>query len=135
MAPLVVTAAIIRRNNKVLLAQRDKNSKHPLKWEFPGGKLEEGESPEMCLKREIREELNLDIDVKDIFKVVYHEYPERAILLLCYLCDPSDGEVLPLECNDFRWIDVEQIHKFSIVEADITVVEKIEELGAKIFKV
>ena len=135
MAPLVVTAAIIRKKDKILLAQREEHSKHSLKWEFPGGKLEDGESPENCLKREIREELNLDIDVKDIFKVVYHEYTDRAILLLCYLCDALEGEVLTLECNDFRWVAIEEIQKYSIVEADIAIVEKIEELGAQIFNV
>ncbi len=133
MTPVIVTAAIIRRNNKILLAQRLENSKHPLKWEFPGGKLESGESPEACIKREIMEELNLEIKIKDIFKVVFHQYKDVDILLLCYLCDSLEGDILPIECNDFKWIDIEELSKFTLVEADIPIVEKIKAIGNDIF--
>lgn len=135
MTPLIVTAAVIRKNNKVLLAQRHEDSKHSLKWEFPGGKLEKGESPEHCIKREIKEELNLDIEIKDIFKVVFHGYSDRDILLLCYLCNALEGEILPLECNDFKWVNINEISKFNIVEADVPVIEKIEALGQELFEI
>lgn len=135
MAPLIVTAAVIIKDKKILLAQRLEKSKYSLKWEFPGGKLEEGESPEFCIKREIMEELNLGIEIQDIFKVVYHRDSDGDILLLCYLCKALEGDILPLECNDYKWINIKEIPKFSIVKADNPIVEKINVLGEDIFKI
>ena len=135
MTPLIVTAALIRNNNKILIAQREKDSKHSLLWEFPGGKLEENETPESCLKREILEELNLEIGVTDIFKVVYYKYPERDILLLCYTCELLGGEVFALECNDFKWILIEELEKFSFVGADLPIIDKIKRIGSPLFQI
>ncbi|MBB6216257.1 8-oxo-dGTP diphosphatase [Anaerosolibacter carboniphilus] len=133
--PLIVTAALIRKENKILIAQRYVKTDHSLKWEFPGGKLESGETPEECLAREIKEELNLKIEVKDIFKVVYHEYPEKKILLLCYLCNDLGGQAEALDCNDFRWINIDALNQFDFVEADVPIVQKIKRLELEIFEI
>ncbi|MEW9121061.1 MAG: (deoxy)nucleoside triphosphate pyrophosphohydrolase [Thermotaleaceae bacterium] len=135
MEPLIVTAAIIRRNGKILIAQRYPSEDHGLEWEFPGGKLEIGETPEACLKREIKEELNLDISVEDIFKVVYHTYPQKTILLLCYLCTFAEGEAKPLECNAFQWIYLEEVYDYNFAGADLPIVEKILKKGEQIFEI
>ena len=93
--PLIVTAGVIRSDDTVLIARRESG---PLagRWEFPGGKLEPGESPEACLARELQEELGLEVQVGDIFAVVYHEYPSGPILLLAYACRlPEDGASSP----------------------------------------
>lgn len=88
--PLIVTAGVVRRGDTVLIARR---ASGPLagQWEFPGGKLEPGESPETCLARELREELGLEVQVEEVLAVVYHEYPERPVLLLAYLCRLPDS--------------------------------------------
>jgi 8-oxo-dGTP diphosphatase len=133
--PLVVTAALIRKEDKMLIAQRYVKTDHALKWEFPGGKLENGETPEVCLSREIKEELNLEVEVKDIFKVVYHEYPGKKILLLCYLCNDLGGQAEAIDCQDFRWIHIDELDQFNFVEADMPIVEKIKRVRHEIFEI
>ncbi|MEW6399341.1 MAG: (deoxy)nucleoside triphosphate pyrophosphohydrolase [Bacillota bacterium] len=92
--PLIVTAGVIRKDDAVLIARRESG---PLagQWEFPGGKLEPGESPEACLARELREELGLEVEVGDIFAVVYHEYPSGPVLLLGYTCRLPERHACP----------------------------------------
>lgn len=136
MLPLIVTAGMIKKEKKILIAQRKAgNKEYSLKWEFPGGKLEKGEKPEECLIREIKEELNLDIGVEDIFKVVYHNYRDKTILLLCYVCHVTGGDAVPIECNDFKWVHIEELNEFSFVEADKPIVDKIRAKGNKIFEI
>ena len=133
--PLIVTAAVIRKEDTILIAQRYVKTDHSLKWEFPGGKLECGETPEQCLAREIKEELNLKVEVADIFKVVYHEYPGKKILLLCYLCNDLGGHPKALDCQDFKWINMDTLDQFDFVEADLPIVEKIKRMGPSIFEI
>ncbi|QEK12798.1 (deoxy)nucleoside triphosphate pyrophosphohydrolase [Crassaminicella thermophila] len=135
MKPLIVIAGIIRRDRKILIAQRYVKTENVFKWEFAGGKLEDEEAPKQCLEREIKEELDLDIQVKDIFKVVYHKYNDKTILLLCYLCDAVLGEPKAIECNDFKWVTIKELEKFTFTEADKPIVEKIIFVGEKIFEI
>ncbi|HYE82742.1 MAG TPA: 8-oxo-dGTP diphosphatase MutT [Clostridia bacterium] len=121
----IVTAAAIVRNGKVLIAQRQAGSHMELRWEFPGGKLEPDEDPEDCIIREIKEELDMEIEVADIYKVVKFKYEEKDILLLCYLCKIRKGEGKTLECNDFRWIERKDLPNFDFVPADLAIVEKL----------
>lgn len=127
MNTIIVTAAVIVEDGKVLLAQRKKGSNHELKWEFPGGKLEEGEDPEDCIIREIKEELNMNIEVRDIFKVVMHRYSERNIMLLAYLCSQTGGDPVPLECRDISWAPVERLMEFDLLAADVPIAAKLQE--------
>jgi 8-oxo-dGTP diphosphatase len=112
-------------NGKVLIAQREAGSHMEFRWEFPGGKLEPGETTEECIVREIKEELNLDIEVLDIYKIVQFAYKEKEILLLCYLCKIIGGEGRPLECNDFRWVGRDELSEYEFVPADLLIVEKL----------
>lgn len=125
MKTIVVTAAIIKDGKKFLIAQRKKGAHQEMLWEFPGGKVEPGESPESCLAREIREELNLIIQVEDIFQVVSHNYQDRHIILLCYNCLLVDGQPEKLDCQDFRWVTGEEMTGYEFAPADIPVVEKL----------
>lgn len=125
MDKVIVTAAIIKSGNRILIAQRKKGSHLEMKWEFPGGKLENGESPEECLQREIKEELNLNIIVKDIFHVVSYNYDIRNIVMLCYMCEVLSGQPECIECNDFRWITVDDMKNYDFAPADLSVVEKL----------
>jgi 8-oxo-dGTP diphosphatase len=121
----IVTAAAMVRDGKVLIAQREAGSHMGLRWEFPGGKLEPDEDPEECIVREIKEELDLDIEVIDIYKVVKFKYEEKDILLLCYLCKILSGKGKPLECNDFKWVERDKLSEYEFVPADLPIVEKI----------
>jgi 8-oxo-dGTP diphosphatase len=122
---IIVTAAIIKDNGRYLIAQRKKDSHLGLKWEFPGGKLEVAEDPEKCLAREIKEELDITIEVIDIFEVVSHSYEQKNILLLCYMCKLMEGTPKPVDCNDFKWVALSEMPGFDFAEADRPVVEKL----------
>lgn len=121
----IVTAAAMIRSGKVLIAQRQAGSHMEFRWEFPGGKLEPDETPEECIIREIKEELDMEIEVLDIYKVVKFSYEEKDILLLCYLCRILKGEGKTLECNDFRWVKRDELANFDFVSADLLIVEKL----------
>jgi 8-oxo-dGTP diphosphatase len=123
---------VIRRGDRILIAQREQDSKlEALKWEFPGGKIEFTEDPRLCLEREIREEMDFAIEVNDIFEVVSHNYQKDGetyhVLLLCYLCNYLHGQPRPIECNDIRWVDADDIGDYDFAAADVPIVLKVRE--------
>lgn len=122
---LVVSAAIIQREDKILISQRLEGSYLEFLWEFPGGKVEEGESPEECIVREIMEELNINIEVMDIYDVVYHKYDDKTILLLVYNCQFISGEPRPIECNAYNWVALGELGSYKFTYADERVVKKL----------
>lgn len=123
MNEIKVAAAVIRNNRKVLIAQRPASYHMGLKWEFPGGKIEPGEDAAACLKREIREELDLEIEVGPELMVVEHQYPDRKVILRCHWCQYVSGEAKNLECADFRWVIDSDMKSFDFAEADRPVVD------------
>ncbi|MHB8157921.1 MAG: (deoxy)nucleoside triphosphate pyrophosphohydrolase [Desulfocucumaceae bacterium] len=134
MSTYIVTAAVITDGDRVLITQRKKGSNQELKWEFPGGKLEDGEDPEHCIKREIKEEINIDIEVKKIFKVVMHSYGDRNILLLAYRCSHLAGEPVTLECNSISWVQAERLLDYDLAAADIPIATELQEVMANELK-
>ncbi len=86
MTTLLVAAAIIEHDGKILLAKRKVDVPYPLLWEFPGGKVEPGEDPKDCVVREIGEELGIEVAVTGIYDAIFHRYPERDVLVLVYCC-------------------------------------------------
>jgi 8-oxo-dGTP diphosphatase len=128
MAAIIpVTAALIRRGDHILIAQRKPDAHQGGLWEFPGGKLQFGEEPEAGLRREIREELDLDIQVGDIFTVVSHVYGDRHILLLAYWCTPEPGrEPRPVEVGDLAWVRPEEMSQYHFAPADIPIVARLQ---------
>jgi 8-oxo-dGTP diphosphatase len=132
--PLLVTAAIIHglgdQENSILIAQRRSDDRFaPLCWEFPGGKVEFAEDPRVCLKREIKEELNIEIEVGEVFDVSSHVYnldDERLhVVLLFYSCRCISGQLTPLEVADVRWIKREELGSFDWAPADVVVVQRL----------
>lgn len=121
-----VTAAVIVHNHKVLIAQRAPFEKMAGKWEFPGGKIEPGETPEQCLKREIREELEVEIDVLDFFGESIYAYAYGKIRLLAYFCRWTGGEFALKVHSDMKWIDQDELEAFDYAPADIPLVKKLE---------
>ena len=129
-----VAAAIIVRDTsagvRILIAQRKSEaSLEAGKWEFPGGKLEPLEHPEDCLRREIREELALEIEVDEIFDVASHIYQTASgpvhILLLCYLCRTTQADFKLLDVADARWVAVAELGDFEYAAADVATVAKL----------
>lgn len=120
-----VVAALIWRDGKFLICQRPANKKRALLWEFVGGKQEQWETPEEALKRECREELAIEVDVKDIFCQVKHVYPDVTVHLTIFEAETRDNPTM-LEHNDIRWITPEQIQNFKFCPADRDILEKIK---------
>ena len=96
---MAVVAAVIRRGGGIMLCQRRPGAHNPLKWEFPGGKIEPGESPEAALARELMEELDIRVEVGRIVDAVCHRYADRDVLVLFYDCRIAEGEPRTLDCN------------------------------------
>lgn len=118
MKTVIVTAGVIMGHGKVLVAQRKQGSPQALLWEFPGGKVKEGEEPREALRRELKEELDIDVEVGKIFEAVYYPYPNDPILLLAYHCRIEKGLLNPLECHDLRWVNLKELKELSMPPAD-----------------
>ena len=126
MKTILVAAAVILEKGKVLVTQRVEASHYGLFWEFPGGKVKEGEDPRQALRRELEEELGIEAEVGAIFDVVFHVYPEYPVLLLFYFCRVERGAARPLECRDLRWVDMDELEKMTLLPADASVVERLK---------
>jgi 8-oxo-dGTP diphosphatase len=118
MNTVIVTASLIIEQGKVLVTQRKKNSSHGLLWEFPGGKVKEGEDPREALRRELKEELDVEVEVGMIFDAVFYSYPEYPILLLVYRCRIEKGSLNPIGCHDLRWVTLKELEKLAMPPAD-----------------
>ena len=121
---LTVVAAVTEREGRVMLCQRRPGAHNALKWEFPGGKIEPGESPEEALARELREELGIEADVGRIRDAVYHRYPDRDVLVLFYRCEIISGTPAAVDCNAIEWPYIEEIRRYDFAGADRVFVER-----------
>lgn len=118
-----VACAIILKDGKILVAQRGEKMDLPFKWEFPGGKIEENESAENCLTREIKEELDIDIEVKKPFNSIFHSYKEgKRIELIPFLCGYISGHLAVKEHHKIRWIEPENLLILDWADADVPIV-------------
>jgi 8-oxo-dGTP diphosphatase len=117
-----VTCAIIRNeDNEVLVVQRGEKTDHPFKWEFPGGKVAQGESNEDCIMREIMEELSIGIVICESLKPVEYDYGKKQIRLIPFICDTLDEMPILSEHISFKWIQAGELEKIDFSEADILV--------------
>lgn len=121
---LQVTCAIIQHANKILICQRSASMKLPLKWEFPGGKIETGESKEDCLRREIKEELQVDISIHCALTMVEHHYADFSLQLSPFVCSLKSGEVKALEHAQAIWVDAAQLRNYDWAKADLPIVDE-----------
>jgi 8-oxo-dGTP diphosphatase len=118
MNTVTVTAALIADQGKILVTQRKEDSSHGLLWEFPGGKVKEGEDPRQALQRELKEELDAEAKVGMLFDAVFHTYPEYPILLLVYRCWVEKDSLKPIGCRDLRWVTLRELEKLAMPPAD-----------------
>ena len=121
---LIVSAGVIHRDNRIMLCQRKPEVHNGLKWEFPGGKLEPGESPEEALARELREELSIEVRVGRVMDAVFCRYPDRDVLVLFYRCEILSGEPETVDCNAIAWALPGDIRRYDFAAADLAFVER-----------
>jgi 8-oxo-dGTP diphosphatase len=121
--PIQVAAALIVQEGRYLLTQRRAGVHLGGFWEFPGGKRESDESLEDCLRRELREELDIEIAQPVPFRVIRHDYPEKAVELHFFRCSILSGLPRPLGCADLRWVAPEELAQFPLPPADQPLVE------------
>lgn len=119
-----VVAALIAKDGKLLVCQRTRHQTMPLKWEFPGGKIEEGEQPRYALRRELEEELGILATVGDEVKRIQHEYPNGGVVeLRFFVVRQYQGEIENRIFRDIQWAEPKDLPKFDFLEADLTLVE------------
>jgi 8-oxo-dGTP diphosphatase len=122
MKHIHVTCAIIERDGFVLAAQRSAAMAMPLKWEFPGGKIDHGESLEECLQREIFEELGIAVKVGKSLPAATHDYPAFIVTLHPFICTIASGEIVLFEHAAIAWLPPEQLQTLDWAEADLPVI-------------
>ncbi len=122
-----VTAAIIRKEDKLLICQRKAGRAFALKWEFPGGKLEPGESPELCLKRELREELGIDASVgSEVFRTDFRYANGFQVRLLFFRVNEFRGIPENLAFERIAWVVPGELSRYDFLEADQILIERID---------
>jgi mutator protein MutT len=121
-----VVAAIIRRGGQILITQRFDHVHLPGLWEFPGGKVEAGESLQAALEREIMEELGVKIRVHDEFFTVEHDYPTKSVRLHFFNCSIIEGEPQLIEVADMRWVHPQDLGQFDFPPADAELIARLQ---------
>lgn len=124
MKTIKVVAAIIKDNNKIFATQRG-YGEFKGGWEFPGGKIEEGETPKEALVREIREELDTIIEVGELIDTVEYDYPTFHLSMDCFWCEIVSGDLVLKEHEAARWLTKDTLHSVEWLPADLGLVEKI----------
>lgn len=119
-----VACAIIERDGLVLAALRSASMNLPLKWEFPGGKIEPGEGREECLRRELVEEMGVQIDVGRPLAPATHHYPTFTVTLYPFVCTILSGQITLHEHSEIRWLPADQMHELEWADADIPIISE-----------
>ncbi|WP_300349096.1 8-oxo-dGTP diphosphatase MutT [Clostridium sp.] len=125
MKNIEVVAAVIKKEDKIFITRRGYGEFIDM-WEFPGGKIEPCESQEEALKREIREELELEINVGEFLTTVEYDYPNFHLTMHCFICDIVCGEISLNVHNDAKWVTLEELDSQNWIPADIEVVEALK---------
>ncbi len=126
MKTIEVAAAIITHNGRVFATQRG-YGEFKDGWEFPGGKMEPGETPQQALVREIQEELDTEIEVGELVETVEYDYPGFHLTMHCFLCTIRSGDLVLKEHEAARWLTREELDDVDWLPADVAVAEKLKE--------
>ena len=125
-----VTAAIIESDDKILIAQRkSEDDIFGGLWEFPGGKIEDGETPEECMARELKEELDIEVEVGELITSNKHKYPHGYFELIAYRVKYISGEIVLNDHDDFKWVTIDEMDSFEFPPADIPIIKKLTNNG------
>lgn len=124
-----VVAAIIKKEGKLLIAKRKKGDRFEGLWEFPGGKLELGETPEKGLERELREEFGIETRAGDFLCSIRYTLPSYSIELLAYEVIPITGQFRLYDHEEIRWVSLEELKQYPLAEPDAALIPKLRKLA------
>lgn len=124
---LEVSAGLVFRDGKLLITQRHAGAHLGGLWEFPGGKRERDESFESCLARELREELGIEVAVRELVETVEHAYPEKRVLLKFFRCEWLANEPRALGCPAFQWVTRDELAQYEFPAADARLLERLRQ--------
>jgi mutator protein MutT len=124
--PIEVSAGLVFRRGLLLITQRRPQDHLGGLWEFPGGKRHPNESDEECLRRELLEELAIEVEVHELIETVEHEYPEKSVRLKFFRCVWQRQEPRALGCHDFAWVTREQLVNYTFPAADAQLLQKLQ---------
>jgi mutator protein MutT len=119
-----IGVAVIKNNQEqILIDKRLSTGLMADLWEFPGGKIEDGETVAECIKREIKEELDLEIKVGEHLITIKHTYSKFKVTLIVHLCEMLKGEPKPIECQEIRWVKISNLSSFNFPEANVKIID------------
>ena len=127
MKTIKVVAAIIKKDNKIFATQRG-SGEFKGGWEFPGGKIEPGETPQRALIREIMEELDVKIKVNELFEIVEYDYPNFHLTMHCFWCEVISGDLILKEHQDAKWLTKKELDSVEWLPADLGLIEKLKRM-------
>lgn len=123
----IVVGGLIHQNHKILICQRKEEGDHPLKWEFPGGKLKDNENNEEALRRELKEELNLEIVEMSFFDEYLYEYEKlsKKLKLIFFQIFKFEGQIQNKVHQQLKWIDISNLSDYDFLEGDLKIINKL----------
>ena len=126
--PKIVVGGLIYQNKKILICQRKKEGDHPLKWEFPGGKLKDSENNKDALKRELKEELSIEINEMIFFDEYLYEYKKlsKILKLVFFQIFQFEGEIQNKVHQQLKWIDISNLGDYDFLEGDLKIINKLK---------
>ena len=132
--PKIVVGGLIYQNKKILICQRKKEGDHPLKWEFPGGKLKDSENNKDALKRELKEELSIEINEMIFFDEYLYEYKKlsKILKLVFFQIYQFEGEIQNKVHQQLKWIDISKLGDYDFLEGDLKIINKLMNNDPKI---
>lgn len=124
-------AVINNQQGKILIDRRRQSGEMGGLWEFPGGKIEPGETVEECIEREVKEELDIQIDVGDRLTTITHSYKTFDVTLYVHDCQYTSGTPRTLECDEIQWVEPAQMDRYQFPQANIQIIQLLQQRGIK----
>ncbi len=129
MDMIKVVCGVIYKADKIFICRRKQNKTLGGYWEFPGGKVEQGETNEICLQRELQEELGMKVEVGNYITTVQYDYKTFKIELIAYKCSFIEATLDLVDHDKYEWLEVKDLNKYKLAPADVPIVERLEDVS------